>query len=414
MKDFSNYKKHVQIDMKDYSGKFHFNEQLKQEGTDIEINEKSSQTIDNVDTVIRAIVRNHGNEYNESKEERSVMIDKKYDYKTGDYVEYLGDIYLTNTFVDKDNPFFNTAKTTRCNYILKWMIDGVLYEMPAIVTNNTKYTLGIKNLTSGFTEADGMFGAIVGYNDIAKNIPLGKRFIVNGQAWEATQLDHSSVPNVLAILLGETSKVSENDNLELEIADFYQHKYTITLNSTSKSVVEGGTYQISTVVKDDGKEVSSSNVTYKSSNEIIATVDNKGLITAFKTGTTIITCSIGEVKCDLSLSVITKTTIPVINYTTSWTNNNGSVLKLMSSTTVNCVKTVDGIGDNSLVVNYTLDSVASNLVAQKKLTITKVNDTSYTIKNTNTSVVTDISITFTDSVTGTVIETKVIQLKGVS
>jgi len=127
MKDYSNYKKHVQIDMKDYSGKFHFNEQLKQEGTDIKINGKSTQLINGEEKVIRAIVRNSGVENKEANEERSIMIGKEYAYKYGDYVEYLEDIYLTNVSVDKDNPFFNTAKMKRTNHLFKWIYKGVVY-----------------------------------------------------------------------------------------------------------------------------------------------------------------------------------------------------------------------------------------------------------------------------------------------
>jgi hypothetical protein len=81
MKNYSNYKKHIEVDMVKYSGDFHFKEQLKQEGTDIKINEKSTQLIDSVDTNIRAIVRNSGVENKEANEERSIMIGKEYDYK---------------------------------------------------------------------------------------------------------------------------------------------------------------------------------------------------------------------------------------------------------------------------------------------------------------------------------------------
>ena len=338
--------------------------------------------------------------------------------KRGDYVKFKVNEtdeyhdYIITSDIDKKNGY-DEGIFKKCNYTLKWIMDGKYYETPSIVTNNTKYTLGIKSQSSsGLTEADGMFGVIISYNDIVKKIPLGKRFIVNGQAWEVTQLDHSSVPNVLSILLGETSKVSENDDLENEIADRWVHNYTISLNSTSQSIEETSTYQLNPVVKDNNQEISNENVVYESSNPEIATVDKNGLVTALKEGNCVISCSIGEAIVDLALTIIAKTTIPITNYTTTWTNNNGALLRLMSSTTVTCVKTIDGIEDN-LVVNYTLDSISSNLVAQKKLTITKVSDASYTIKNTNTNTTINISIEFIDASDGTVIEKKNIQLKGV-
>jgi hypothetical protein len=189
MKSFKNYKKHVEVDMVKYSGDFHFNEQLRQEGTNIKINNKDSQIIDNVNKTIRAIVRNYGSEFNESKEERSVMIDKKYDYKAGDYVEYLDDMYLTNTAIDKDNPFFNTTKITRCNYDLKWMDENGLHEQPCIVINNTKYTGGTKSLITGVTEVDAMVNITIQANENTNKIGYGKRFYTMKNAWRVTLID---------------------------------------------------------------------------------------------------------------------------------------------------------------------------------------------------------------------------------
>ena len=48
MRDFKNYKTHIEFDMRDYSGKFHFNEQLKQEGSFIKLNELENQLINNL------------------------------------------------------------------------------------------------------------------------------------------------------------------------------------------------------------------------------------------------------------------------------------------------------------------------------------------------------------------------------
>jgi len=322
--------------------------------------------------------------------------------KRGDYVKFkVNDTdtlrtYLIKSKIDKKNGY-DEGIFEECNYNVKFISSNELNKIMAIVSNNTKYTLGIKSLVSGIIEANGMFGLIMSDNSISQKISLGQRFIINKQAWKATQTDRVTVPGILIVLLGESNINVETDDVVNEIADALTHNYTIALNSTSQSIVENGTYEINPIVKDNGKEVDNSNVTYLSSNPEIATIDSKGLVTALKTGTCIITCSIGTEKIDLSLSVIAKTTIPVINYTTT-----------------SIVKTVDGIADNSLVVNYNFDSIGQSLISQKKLTITKVSDTSFTIKNTNTSVVTNISIDLIDSSNGTIIETKNIQLKGVS
>lgn len=417
MKDFKNYKKHIEVDMKSYSGNFHFNEQLKQEGTDIKINEQTVQTIDGVEKPIRAIVRNHGNEYNELKEERSIAIDKKYDYKVGDYVEYLDDIYLTNSAIDKDNPFFNTTKLTRCNFMLKWIDENGLHEQPCIVVNNTKYTGGTKSQNT-FTEIDAMVNITIQANENTKKINYGKRLFTMKNAWRVTLIDNITTENVFSWTLGKDSINSENDNVILGVCDYYEHLYAITLDSNTQSLIETSTYQIKPTIKDEGKIVlNPNNIAYKSSDETIATVSEKGLVSALKTGNCIITCSIGSVNTTLNLTVTAKTSTPVISYTCDWSTgktSTGASLKTYMSSIVTLDETINGVSNPSLVVNYTLDALATTLVNSKSISITRQSNTSFLVKNINVNTSKSFTINFIDSSNNSVINTSIVNLtKGI-
>lgn len=422
MKDFSHYKKHIEIDMVKYSGSFHFKEQLRQEGTDIKINEKSTQLIDNADKTIRAIVRNSGVENKESDEERSLIIGKEYTYKCGDYVEYLEDTYLTIASVDKDNPFFNTTKMKRVNYILKFMSEGVLYKLPVIVTNQTKYTLGVESKENvGITEENSRFAIQGSYNEISKKILSGHRFILNDQAWRVTQRDHITTPNVLNMLLGQTAINYETDDVKNEIAGVYEnkHTYTWTLPTSTIEVTNGSNYTLSySIVDETGKEVDYNLVTTKSSNNslISITKNNKDIIIkGLSVGTGIITLDlpVGEtveekvINFEVKDVVIPKTEYQIVP------PSNGTTLKLMSSSTFVFKQFVGGTENTSLNVGFGLDSVGQNLVAQKKLSVTQKTSNSYLVKNLNCSVLTSFTITFTNSSNSDVISTQVVTLRGV-
>jgi hypothetical protein len=348
--------------------------------------------------------------------------------KQGDYVKFkINDTDILRTYLIKSRMEkkhgYDEGIFLETNYILKFMIDGKLYTLPAIVTNNTKYTLGIKSQTSaGFTEADGMFGVIVSYNnDLAKKIRLGQRFIVNEQAWKATQTDHSSVPNVLAILLGETSIDYEVDDLDAEIANakpskIHTYKFDIpSIIQVSKDKTANILYSI---MDEDGKSIDYSKVVFSSDSNLIKINDTNGAttITGLSAGT-------GNIKLSVTLNnKLEERTIPfevkteVINqvdYKPSYSN--GTLLRLMSSTTISIIKYNSGVVDNSLVIEYQLDSAGQKLLNNKNISIVPTNNNGITIKNLTITSPTNFTISIVDKDSKTAILNALkIDLRGVS
>lgn len=418
MRDFKNYKKHVEVDMVKYSGTFHFNQQLKQEGSSIKINEQENQLINNVLIPIKAIVRNTGVENKEGNEERSIIIGKEYDYKAGDYVEYLGDTYITTTCIDKDNPFFNTAKMKRCNYNLKWMDNGQLYQTMVIITNQTKYTLGTDAQSSaGIIEGDSRFQIILPNNVKTKTLVVGKRFIFNDCAWKTTQTDRISEEGLLSILTGQDSINDEIDDRINEIADIkvVKHDYKFDYIK-SFSVTKDDTYKLVYSFTDNGKDIDSSLVTVENSSNLIQVIKNdkdisiKGL-------------SVGTGSIKLKVNLIDGVREFVINYEVKnevvnqvnyeVKSSNGYTYRPKEGATVSGYKYINGTPDGTLVIDYSLDTNGTNLLSKGNITIVKKSNTELQIRNVNISTPMSFTLTITDKTNGTVILTQVITLKGV-
>ena len=83
---------------------------------------------------------------------------------------------------------------------------------------------------------------------------------------------------------------------------------TVTLNSATKSIAKGATFQLTATVKPDN--ATDKTLTWTSSNPLVATVTSTGLITGLKTGTSDIkaTSSNGKIAtCSVTVTPIVKT-----------------------------------------------------------------------------------------------------------
>lgn len=214
MKDYSNYKTHIQNDMKDYSGKFHFNEQLSQEGTNLIVNNESYQEIDGVNIDYVGIVRNYGVENKDTSEERSLMIDKQFNIKKGDYLKYLDEDYIITPHIDTDNPFFNTTKLTYCNQTLKWKKDNIIHEYPCVITNDS---YGSKTVISGdfLSGIDTKCKITIQYNDFTKNIDVDWRFLFANSKTDIYQITDRTI----SMSKGIITLIAKKDVYQLGLDD---------------------------------------------------------------------------------------------------------------------------------------------------------------------------------------------------
>lgn len=111
----------------------------------------------------------------------------------------------------------------RCNHRLKFIKDGVVYETPCVITNASKYTLGInENISHSVKLGDGRFSIIMPNNKKTMKIKREDRFIFNESSYSVYDKDITSQKGIMTILTGEAQILTQWDNRELEIADYYK------------------------------------------------------------------------------------------------------------------------------------------------------------------------------------------------
>lgn len=215
MNDYSNFRK--QVDMVQYSGKFHFAENLKQEGTNILVNGKESIDINEKTFNYRAIVRNAGVEHKQSVEDREMKFYKDYRINQGDYITYNDDIYLIIPAIDKDNPFFNTAKITRCQTTLNYK--GLKNPIWFYGSNSSYGVKGVEE-TNTIDTIDGKIYCLVQDNKDTQKIYIGMRFVLKNnknQIYKCIKTENILTDKCREIVL-EKDVYDEKDDLINNIA----------------------------------------------------------------------------------------------------------------------------------------------------------------------------------------------------
>jgi ASC-1-like (ASCH) protein len=263
--------------------------------------------------------------------------------KAGDFLYYDKEkiTYLVTEVQNFTNLPYATSK--KCNQLLKWMFKGNLYDSMSIVTNQTKYTLGQKVLSSaGIAETDSRFQIELPYNNITKNIKIGQRFIFNDGAWRVTQTDRVSEYNIYSLLLGQDSINNEIDDVDNEIAGAKVSKHTYTYDiPTSISIEKYKFINLVYSIKDEkGNDFDYSLVTVMMSNNydnLIQVTNNKGVISikGLDIGTGSITLSVpsGEKSKDFVIPFEVKSVVvDKIDYKV--TTSNGYTYRIKEGATI--------------------------------------------------------------------------------
>jgi len=146
--------------------------------------------------------------------------------KQGDYVEYYNtsskknDTYLINTKVEAKGLDYDESNIENCNSQLKFQVNSTIYSIPAIIANQTLYTVGIDE-GKYFTTGDTKMSCVIGVNDINKDIVKyifrGMRFIFdsNGQKliYKITYIDTTTNEGILTCTLQEEGDLGVEDDL---------------------------------------------------------------------------------------------------------------------------------------------------------------------------------------------------------
>ena len=348
--------------------------------------------------------------------EKKIYLRPDTNIEVGDYIIYPDITYLV--LAVETNLISPRADSTKCNQFLKWMYNGNLFETQAIVTNQTKYTLGMDVLVSGIAETDSRFQVQLPYNFITKNISIGQRFIFNDGAWRVTQTDRVSEEGIYSLLLAQDSINAEIDDVEHEIAGAFANKHTYTYDiPTSISIEKDKSINLVYSIKDEtGKDFDYSLVTVKNTSNLIQ-IDNNNEVISIKgldIGTGSITLSVpsGEVSKDFAINFeVVQNSLNQINYQIK--TSNGYTYRPKEGSQISAFKYINGAVDNTLVIDYSLDSSGNNLISKNSINITNKSNTELQIRNININVLTTFTLTIIDKTTGDkILDNQIITLKG--
>lgn len=233
---------------------------------------------------------------------------------------YAPDGVSENTYLcyDKLNPLTQVPdfKAIRCNNHLTLMLDdGSIIKEPCAI--GYEITATNNSVTKDATVNQRRMVILVQGNEYTKDIKLNQRFIFqHKQAYKITEMnvlnqEDANDENVtLYTFYVEWSTVSNaTDNLELNLADYYQSNYKLSINSTDLSLSNGTSGQLTSTVLLNDTEMTSVPVQWSTSDLNVVTIDSQGNyhVVGSNGSTATITCSIighSEVSDSITLSVV--------------------------------------------------------------------------------------------------------------
>lgn len=176
----------------------------------------------------------------------------------------------------------------KCNFTIKFNFLGNIKPFPSIL--ETK----VLDIESGqyVTLPIGKIIVMLQDNVDTRDIILGQRFLIMGQAWKVMGIDKSK--NGLITLNCEDDLFNANDDKVNEIADRWQyeitHTYILTItNSDTAAVNINDILIVNVTVTDNGVTMTNPDITYLSSDSNIVSVDNSGQAMGINLGTATIT-----------------------------------------------------------------------------------------------------------------------------
>lgn len=184
----------------------------------------------------------------------------------GGIVDYAQSKWLI-TELDASDEVYASGMMHRCNYLLKWLNqNGCVVEKWCVVEDGTKYLIGEKS-EDIMSIGDARIAITISKDEDTNELCRGKRFLVDDIDSDAVLAYQITKPNklfniyngqgVFRFILNEVN-LTDDDNVELRIADFYNWKPKIPLDNdhrdretTADELAESAT----PLNDDDGKKV---------------------------------------------------------------------------------------------------------------------------------------------------------------
>ncbi|MEK4605413.1 hypothetical protein MHI17_31455 [Bacillus sp. FSL L8-0098] len=158
-------------------------------------------------------------------DDKYIITENDSNMKVGSYVEWRDKTWMVFTEEYKTINSHKQAKMKSSNQVIKWMVDGKVCGdgngVPAFIQNQTLYTLGVS--TSGYYSwiVNGKMMMYMQNNRETMAIKIGQRIFIGGMVFQVMFKDNVSRKGLINYLLEQDFVNPERDNIELEIADYY-------------------------------------------------------------------------------------------------------------------------------------------------------------------------------------------------
>jgi len=226
------------------------------------------------------------------------------EYAKGDYVVWGSTNWLIYD-IDDNKKVQNRCELYRCNGTLKGIdTNGKINEYQCIVSYSNTSSSGIDN-NNYLDTLDNVNEIIVQNNTYTDSIVIGDRFIFGGNVYKCGRNITYYKDNIIIFYMDFDEK-SDNDNFDLGLADYYNRSiFEINIPEGDIELSTAISSRFNAVVTENGVVVSK-DILWESSNELIATVDEDGLVTTILDGSCFIKATMTDnedVYTDINLTV---------------------------------------------------------------------------------------------------------------
>ena len=309
--------------------------------------EGKSVIIDN--TTTQVIIQSHLNPLNEGKYDKKIHIPVDTIVNTGSIVEWEGSKWIIVSNIDNLQAY-KTASMIKCNNTLQFYSStSTLHSIPCIISKGS-ISLDEQKIISTL---DSEIAIQISNTSITRQIEMNNVFRIGLRSWQVTNIDDITV-NGLLILRMVYSEVEQQ---------FPSYSLTILNGSTIQADINTPV-QLNIQVKDRETIIASPLLNFTSSNNLIATVSNTGLVSFLSVGNVNISCKLDNdnlIQDSIGIEVIAE---EKHNYTAVIDLGSISIIKTYSST-YTCAFKDNGIAIEDSSVFYLTgdDGVSETLLA---------------------------------------------------
>lgn len=299
--------------------------------------EQQKQSLEGKDALIdgvseRIVVQNHTNPLNVSKYDKKCSFNLTSKVHTGSLVEFDEKKWIVVSKIFSKTAY-KVGSVLECNNTITLNKNHILYNIPCIVESAVRlYQLGDKD-NKYLTEPSTNIIIRVPNNDITKLIKRADVYKIGMQNYRVVDVNDVIESGLLV--------------LKMEFALSEQPKDSITtvtiLNGEEVNMnYQGQTLQLNVEVKIDGETISNPEITYTSSNEEIAIVDENGLVTTVLNGMCTITATYNGVSDTI---IINSVTVIPDDFEIILTPTNANTVKIGTSLTLEAHAMNNGVED---------------------------------------------------------------------